>query len=284
MKKSLSWAGIALAGALALSACSNGDTPGNGGEEVPTFPEGSTMAEIQAAGKLVVGTKFDQPLFGLKPPVGDPEGFDVEIAKIIAAELGVTAEFVETASPNREPFLENGNVDIVVATYTINDNRKQIVHFAGPYYVAGQDALVLAGNTDVTSAQDLVGKDVCTVPGTTSMRNLEELGALVTVTFETYSQCLPAVRSGQVVALSTDDVILAGLAAQNPGEFKVVGDQFSTENYGIGVNQSRADLVVFINDLLDEIYKDGRYKAAWDATIGDNLPYVNPPAVDRYLK
>ena len=177
---------LAAASALALSACASGTDAGGETsttpEPAPTFAEGSTMAALADAGTITIGTKFDQPLFGLMGPSGTPEGFDVEIGKIIAAELGIAEdkiEWVESVSANREPFIQNGEVDIVIATYTINDKRKEVVSFAGPYYMAGQSILVLADNEDIKTEDDLVGQPVCSVTGSTPAANLEELGAEV---------------------------------------------------------------------------------------------------------
>ena len=276
----------AAASALVLAGCAGGggDTAEETPSAAPTFEAGTTMAELSEAGKITVGTKFDQPLFGLKGPSGDPEGFDVEIAKIIASELGIdeeNIEWTETVSANREPFIENGQVDIVVATYTINDKRKEVVSFAGPYYMAGQSILTLADNDDIESEEDLVGQPVCSVTGSTPAANLKELGAEVIET-DTYSNCLEPLRSGQVVAVSTDNVILAGLAAQNEGEFKVVGEPFTEEPYGIGLAKDDTDFRMWINDVLEKAYEDGRYEEAWESTAEAVLPYVDPPAVDRY--
>jgi glutamate transport system substrate-binding protein len=242
------------------------------------------MAELADAGTITVGTKFDQPLFGLVGPSGVPEGFDVEIAKIIAGELGIdeeNIEWVETVSANREPFIQNGQVDIVVATYTINDKRKEVVSFAGPYYMAGQSILVLADNDDIESEDDLVGQPVCSVTGSTPAAKLAEIGAEPVLT-DTYSNCLEPLRSGQVVAVSTDNVILAGLAAQNEGEFKVVGEPFTEEPYGIGLSLEDTEFRNWINDVLEAAYEDGRYEEAWNSTAGEILPFVEPPAPDRY--
>ncbi|MET4159881.1 glutamate ABC transporter substrate-binding protein [Agromyces sp. PvR057] len=275
----------AAAAALALAGCtSGGGEAEETAEPAPTFEAGTTMARLQEAGKITIGTKFDQPLFGLVGPSGDPEGFDVEIGKIIASELGIDEEnitWTETVSANREPFIEGGQVDLVVATYTINDKRKEVISFAGPYYLAGQSILVLADNDDITSEEDLVGQPVCSVTGSTPAANLKELGAEVLET-DTYSNCLEPLRQGAVVAVSTDNVILAGLAAQNEGEFKVVGEPFTEEPYGIGVKLDDTDFRMFINDVLEEAYEDGRYEEAWNATAGTVLPFVDPPAVDRY--
>lgn len=273
------------AAALVLAGCAGGgDSAEPTVEETPEFESGTTMAELAEAGSITIGTKFDQPLFGLVGPDGDPEGFDVEIGKIIAGKLGIAPEnidWVETVSANREPFIENGQVDIVIATYTINDERKEVVSFAGPYYMAGQSILVLADNDDIESEDDLVGQPVCSVSGSTPAANLRELGAEVLET-DTYSNCLEPLRSGQVVAVSTDNVILAGLAAQNEGEFKVVGEPFTEEPYGIGLALDDTEFRMWINDVLEESYEDGTYEAAWDETAGAVLPFVEPPAVDRY--
>ena len=253
-------------------------------EEAPEFEEGTTMAELAEAGEITIGTKFDQPLFGLVGPDGVPVGFDVEIGKIIAGKLGIAPEnieWVETVSANREPFIENGQVDIVVATYTINDERKEVVDFAGPYFEAGQSILVLEDNDTIESEEDLVGQPVCSVSGSTPAANLRDLGAEVIET-DTYSNCLEPLRGGQAVAVSTDNVILAGLVDQNPGEFKIVGEPFTEEPYGIGLAKGDDDFRDFINDVLEESYEDGTYEDAWNATAGTVLEYRDPPAVDRY--
>jgi glutamate transport system substrate-binding protein len=279
---------LAAASALALSACASGTDAGGETtttpEPAPTFAEGSTMAALADAGTITIGTKFDQPLFGLMGPSGTPEGFDVEIGKIIAAQLGIAEdkiEWVESVSANREPFIQNGEVDIVIATYTINDKRKEVVSFAGPYYMAGQSILVLADNEDIETEDDLVGQPVCSVTGSTPAANLEALGAEVLLT-DTYSNCLGPLRDGTVVAVSTDNVILAGLAAQNEGEFKVVGEPFTEEPYGIGLALEDTEFRDWINDVLEASYEDGSYEAAWNATAGTVLPFIEPPAVDRY--
>jgi len=276
----------AAASALALAGCAGGGgaTEEPTEEAAPTFEAGTTMAELAEAGTITVGTKFDQPLFGLVGPSGVPEGFDVEIAKIIASELGISEddiEWTETVSANREPFIENGQVDIVAATYTINDKRKEVVSFAGPYYLAGQSILVLADNDTIESEEDLVGQPVCSVTGSTPAAKLAEIGAQPVLT-DTYSNCLEPLRSGQVVAVSTDNVILAGLAAQNEGEFKVVGEPFTEEPYGIGLAKDDTEFRMWINDVLEAAYEDGRYEEAWNSTAGTVLPFVEPPAVDRY--
>ena len=270
LRTSLTAVAIAATAVLALSACTTtGDTTD---PDDVTFEAGTTMAALNEAGTITIGTKFDQPLFGLQGLDGNPEGFDVEIGKIIASELGITEdniEWVETVSANREPFIENGTVDIVVATYTINDTRKEVISFAGPYYLAGQDILVLAGNPEgITGPEDLEGMDVCSVAGSTSEANIAEYGVnLIT----TDSNCLEPLRNGNVIAVTTDNVILAGLADQNPGEFEVVNNPFTSEPYGIGLMKDDDVFRSFINDVLEEAYADGRWADAWNSTAGTVL-------------
>ena len=287
------WATAAVL-ALGLAACGGdpqepeGGNGGNGeGGEAASFPEGTTMAELQESGTIKIGTKFDQPLFGLRGPSGEPEGFDVEIGKIIASELGIEEdgiEWVETISANREQFIENGQVDIVVATYTINDERKQVVDFAGPYYVAGQSLLVLESNNEIQGPDDLAGKVVCSAEGSTPAQNIEENypDAELLPGVGEYSDCLEPLRSGQADALTTDNVILSGYVDQNPGEFKLVGDLFTEEPYGIGLAKGDDEFRGFLNDTLEASYEDGRWAEAWENTAGAVLDTPEPPAVDRY--
>ncbi len=254
------------------------------------FEPGSTMAGIVEAGELRVGTKIDQPGFGLRnPQTQQPEGFDVEIAKIIAAELGIEEdgiEFVETVSANREPFIQNGQVDIVVATYTINDTRKQVVDFAGPYYIAGQDIMVAEGNPEgIEGPEDLAGKTVCSVEGSTPAQNIRETTPRPQLTtFDVYSKCADALANGQVQAVTTDNVILTGLVAGSDGAFELVGNPFTEEPYGIGLAKGDDEFRDFINDVLEQSFEDGSWAEAWDRTAGKitGQEAPEPPQVDRY--
>lgn len=288
---------VAAAAALALSmAACGGNGDGTGGEnpdvvESPTFEAGTTMARLSEAGKITVGTKFDQPGFGLQGLDGDPAGFDVEIAKLIAAELGIGAddiEYVEAPSAVREELLEQGRVDIVVATYTINPTRKERIDFAGPYYVAGQHIMVRADDDSITGPDSFEAGDkkVCSVQGSTPAENIQEYLANAgeqLVLFDIYEKCVDALRGGQVDAVTTDNVILLGFIASNEGEFKLAGEQFTEEPYGIGVAKGDDAFRDFINDTLEKIYENGAYAQAWESTAGqfdDNTP--TGPAVDRY--
>jgi len=292
VRRSTGLVGVALALALtlALAGCGGDDNDSGGGttNEGASFAEGTTMARLNQAGTVTVGTKFDQPLFGLKNLEGNPEGFDVEIAKLIAGEMGIAADkvkFVESVSANREPFIQQDKVDFVVATYTINDKRKQVVDFAGPYYVAGQDIMVAKGNPEgIAGPEDLAGKKVCSVTGSTPAENIRTNYPDADLTeFDVYSKCAEALKNKQVQAVTTDNVILLGLISQDPDAFELVGKPFTEEPYGIGLKKGDTAFRSFINDTLDKLYQDGRWKAAWDATAGKVATETpTPPAVNRY--
>jgi glutamate transport system substrate-binding protein len=299
------WAFLTVLVALSLVAAGCGDdddeetTTGGGsqttaaGTTSPTFAAGTTMARLQAKDKLVVGTKFDQPGLGQKNPLNNQvEGFDVEIGKIVAAGLfgGRPAdatskiEFKETTTPNREAFLENGTVDIVVATYTINDARKQRIDFAGPYYIAGQDIMVKRDNNRIRGVNDLAGTKTCSVRNSTPARNVQERVPTADLTlFDQYSDCVQALRDGRVDSVTTDNSILLGFVAASPNEFKIVGNKFTDEPYGIGVKKGDDAFRTFINDRLETIYANGEWARAFEATLGQlGIPVPAPPRVDRY--
>jgi glutamate transport system substrate-binding protein len=298
MRISTRYAATLAAAAIALSACSSdaGDKAEDAADssaDVATdveFEAGTTMAEFNEAGTITIGTKFDQPGFGLlNPNTNTPEGFDVEIAKLIAAELGIEAddiEWTETVSANRESFIQNGNVDLVVATYTINDTRKQLVDFAGPYYEAGQDIMVAADNPEgIEGPEDLAGKNVCSVEGSTPAENIRTNYPEAQLTlFDVYSKCADALRNGQVDAVTTDNVILTGLVEGGQGAFELVGNPFTEEPYGIGLELGDTEFRNWINDVLEEAFEDGRWAEAWDRTAGaiTGQEAPEPPSVDRY--
>ncbi len=234
-------------------------------------------------GKLVVGIKFDQPGLGLKNPDGTFSGFDVEVAKYVADQLGVPAdsiEFKESKSAEREGLIERGEVDYIVATYSITDTRKEKVNFAGPYFVAAQDLLVKSDNTDITGPEAMSGKILCSVTGSTSAQKVKDNYAadVALQEYGTYTECVEALRSGAVDAVTTDNVILAGYAAQYPGELKVVGKGFSTENYGIGLKKDDAAGTAAINAAIAKMIADGSWKTALESTVGPSgFTIPDPP-------
>lgn len=262
--------------ALSLAACGDAgeDTEGADVEvaedAAANFDDGTRMKELAEAGSIKIGVKYDQPGLGFKDAASDtPTGFDVEMAKVLAASLGLEGEeieWVETISDNREPFLQDGTVDLVLASYSITDDRRKVVGQAGPYLVTGQQLLV-PEDSDVESTDDLQGQEVCSVTGSTSLENVKAEG-MKPVGFDTYSECVEKVLDGTVQAMSTDGTILAGYAAQNEGELKVVGEEFSEENIGVGYSIDRPEMCQWIVDTITAAYEDGTYEEAFNATLG----------------
>lgn len=267
-------AALVLAGALA--AC-GGDDGGGSDPEVADdveFEAGTTMAELAEAGTIRVGTKYDQPGFGLLNLEDEPEGFDVEVAKIIAGALGISEdniEWSEATSDIREQVIEDDAVDMVVATYTINEERAQRVTFAGPYYEAGQMIMVLADNDAYEGPEDIAENPddkVCSVTGSTPAVNIEPYLASPDqlVLFDIYDKCADALGNGQVDVVTTDNVILAGFVSKSDGEYKLVGEQFTEEPYGIGIAKGDVEFCEFINETLAD--NEDAYLEAWESTAG----------------
>lgn len=260
--------------ALSLAACGGDDSEPEVAEN-PDFESGTTMARIADAGTIKIGTKFDQPGFGLLGLEDAPEGFDVEVAKIIAGALGITPdniEWVETPSTVREEVIERGDVDLVVATYTINDERKKRITFAGPYYTAGQQLMVLSDNDTIGGPEDIAenpDQKVCSVTGSTPAEQIKEYLADPDqlVLFDVYDKCVNALSNDQVDIVTTDNVILLGYVSESDGDFKLVGEQFTVEPYGIGIKKADVAFCEFINDTLQE--NEEAYNEAWASTAGE---------------
>lgn len=278
---------------LALSMAACGDAGGDqettqvDAEEVEEgkFEDGTKMAELAEAGEVTIGVKFDQPGLGFKDAAADvPTGFDVEIAKLLAADLGIDPQsesvtWEETISDNREPYLQEGRVDLVLASYSITDERREVVGQTGPYFITGQQILVPT-DSDVESIADLEGEDVCSVRGSTSIERVEEEGANP-IPRGNYGDCADDVVNGTVGAMSTDGAILLGLAADYPGELKVVGDEFSEELIGVGYPQENPEMCEWINGVLEESFEDGSWTEAFEATLGgDDVETPEPPALE----
>ncbi len=266
-------AAVAAVAALTLSACGGGGDTATGG------------SSSGAGGETVrIGIKFDQPGLGYDEG-GSYSGFDVDVAKYVAGELGYSEDqidFVEAPSANRENLLSNDQVDMIFATYSITDTRKETVDFAGPYFVAGQDLLVPTAS-DITGPQDLEGKNLCSVTGSTSAQKIkDQYPGVQLVEQPGYAECVTAMGGGQIDAVTTDDIILAGLAAQpaNAGKFKVVGNTFSEENYGVGLPKG-SDRCEDINAAITKMIDDGAWEQAITSnTEGADYTYnaeLNPP-------
>lgn len=276
------FAAIAAVSALMLAGCAaeagdpeptGGDTAGGGG--------GGGGETIR------IGIKFDQPGLGFK----DGEeftGFDVDVATYVAGELGYEPdqiEWVEAISANRESMLQGNQVDMIFATYSINEARDEVVDFAGPYFVAGQDLLVRSDEDRITGPDDLNGLNLCSVSGSTSATRIKDEHADEVQLIEQpgYSECIQYLIGGQVDAVTTDDIILAGLAAaEGSGAMRVVGSPFSEENYGVGLPPG-SDQCQAINDAIQQMFDDGSWEAAIEANT-EGTGYtpnaeLNPPTL-----
>ncbi|MDX2544483.1 glutamate ABC transporter substrate-binding protein [Streptomyces sp. WI04-05B] len=259
----------ALVLALTATACGGDDDKSDGGSG--------------GGDKIKVGIKFDQPGIGLKEPDGSFSGFDVDVATYVAKQLGYAPdkiEWVETKSADRETALARGDVKFIAASYSINDKRKAKVDFAGPYLLAHQDLLVKT-DSKIAKGTDLNGKNLCSVTGSTSAQNIKDTIAPKANLRENsgYSECIAALQSGAVDAVTTDDSILAGFAAQDKykGQFKLAGLKLSNENYGIGVKKGDTATVTKINTALEKMVSDG----AWETAVKNNFGpagYKNEPA------
>lgn len=270
LHKTSAAAAAALVLSLTATACggnSSDDGSGSGGGD-----------------KITIGIKFDQPGLGLKKPDGTFAGFDVDVATYVAKELGYDAKNIvwkESPSAERETLISNGDVKFIAATYTINDERKKKVNFAGPYFLAHQDLLVRADDNSITKAADLNSKKLCSVTGSTSAQNVKDKLAPKAdlQEFGGYSECLTGLENKAVDALTTDDCILAGYASkqENQGKFKLTGLKLSDEPYGIGLKKGDTDLQKKINAALTKMESDGSWEKAVKANFGP-ANYKNEPA------
>lgn len=249
----------------------------------------SSSTTTTSSESITIGIKFDQPGLGLKT-ADTYTGFDVEVAKYVAKELGYASDkitYKETPSAQRESMISSGQVKLIFATYSITDARKATVSFAGPYFIAGQDLLVRADNTDITGPEALNGKKLCSVSGSTSAQKIKDKYAtgVDLQNFDTYSKCVTALAAGTIDAVTTDNTILAGFAAQDQykGKFKVVGKPFSSERYGVGLKKGDTELCGKVNTALKKMVDSGAWATALSSTLGASgftAPAGNPPATD----
>ena len=235
---------------------------------------------------LNIGVKPDQPGLGLQSSSGQYSGFDVDVARYVAKKLGATKiNFVPTLSANREAFLQQGKVDMVVATYSVTPERQKVVSFAGPYYVAHQDILVRANDKSISKPDDLMGKKVCSGQGSASGDRIQALyGSRVNlIRLPGYGDCVNQLLGEQVQAVTTDNTILAGFAAQpqNRGKLKVAGTFISNEIYGIGLKKGDSKGVAAVDEALQGMFNDG----SWRAMLSKELPQIPaeaPPTIGKF--
>ncbi|MEB4613670.1 glutamate ABC transporter substrate-binding protein [Leucobacter sp. M11] len=281
--------GLVSAAALALSGCASGSPSES--ESTPVAEgvtlEGSpTFDKMQERGKVVIGVKEDQPNLGYFDNVTqERSGFDVDIARWVASSLGFDEKQIEykpIASANREQAIVNGDIDYYVGTYSINDKRKELIDFAGPYFVTGQGLLVKQGEPDYQSLEELEGKKVCSATGSTPIQNIKEnFPGIKTEEFDLYSACVDNLKNGQVDAVTTDQAILIGYAAQDPDKLMVTtGPLLTTEEYGIGLAKGDDVLRGHINEMLTD--GGDTWTEIFDKNLGDSGITVDQPKVNAY--
>lgn len=240
---------------------------------------GGLLADIEA-GKVILGTKFDQPGLGLKGTDGTMSGLDVDVATYVVNQIAKDKgwaepeiEWRETPSAQRETLIQNGEVAMITATYSINASRAEAVNFGGPYLLTHQ-ALLVSADSAIAGLNDLDGGPIlCSVSGSTPAQKVKDaLPGVQLQEYDTYSSCVEALRQGRVDAMTTDATILNGYAAQDPGKFKVValekdGKPFTNEYYGIGLQKDDTEGTEAINAALKEMYSSGEF----DRFISENL-------------
>ncbi|WNG88568.1 glutamate ABC transporter substrate-binding protein [Mycobacterium sp. ITM-2016-00317] len=244
------------------------------------MPAGSSMARIQARGRLIAGVDQNTFMFGFRDPrSGQLVGFDIDLAREIArAVFGEPGriELQVVDAGQRELALQSGQVDVVVRTFSITCERKRNVGFSAVYFYANQRILARKGS-GIDGTADLSGKRVCAVAGTTSLGRIFALRPRPTLIGVTsWTDCLLMQQQGQIDAISTDDVVLAGLAAQDPA-VDVVGASLGVEPYGVGVRRGDDDVIRFVNGVLERIRADGTWErlyASWLRSLG---PSPGPP-------
>jgi polar amino acid transport system substrate-binding protein len=269
-------------GAPAAPACNARASlaPGGALPAAGKMPAGSYMAEIQKRGRLILGTSQDTLLFSSRNPFnGQIEGFDVDMAKQVAAAIFGDPDKIQIkviGYDKRVSSVHDGSVDIVADTMTANCERWQDVNFSSIYYEAGQKVLVSSGS-QAKRIEDLGGKKVCSVEGSTSFDNIAKVKTKpVPVARSAFGDCLVAFQRNEVDAISTDDTILAGMAAQDPYA-KVVGPRFTDEPYGMAMPKSHPEFTRFVNAVLAKNRANGAWTATYEKWLGDFGPAPTPP-------
>jgi ABC-type amino acid transport substrate-binding protein len=256
-------------GALLAGGCGgDDDEAGEPTGEAKQFPADTTLGKIQKRGEITIGVKFDVPPFGFKnPQTNEVEGFDVDIGRFIANELGVEPKYIEAISDNRIPFLQKGTVDLILSTMTINAERDQEIDFSEPYYIA-QGRILVPKGSEIKGLADLAGNSVCTALGSTYEETIRERAPEADLKLvDTYSECLELVQNKAVDAVSTDDVILTGMIIQDDS-LVMVGDPLTTEPYGVGIKDGDKQLQRFVNGVLRQVEDDGRWERIYREWVG----------------
>jgi glutamate transport system substrate-binding protein len=242
----------------------------------------SIVAVAEDTGTVTIGIRHSQPGLSERTLDGRYVGFDVDVARFVAAELGVAPEDIswrDVVAADREAAITSGAVDLIVGSYSITEERKEKVAFAGPYFETGQSLLVRVTTDDITGPGSLNGKKLCSVSGSTSARHVKESHArgVELVEYPRYRECVTALLAGQVDAVTTDEAILAGHVAHNPELLKIVGEHFSEERYGIGLRKGDDRGRQALNDAIQKMVDEGEWQASLRRNLGPSGIGVPPP-------
>ncbi|KPC63401.1 glutamate ABC transporter substrate-binding protein [Streptomyces chattanoogensis] len=295
MRKTAAAGAVVLALAATATAC--GGKSGSAGDKAAAADvyshdytpaknvklDSAVLKAAQKKGHITIGVKADQPFLGFYDTgTKKYSGFDIEIAKMVAADLGFSTKqitFTTVDSNARETKISSGDVDFFVGTYTINVERKKQVGFAGPYYTAGADLLVRKEDKSITGPKSLRGKKVCSIKGSTPLQEIKkaQYGTSETLELSKYSECVTKLLDGSVNAVTTDDAILKGFAAERPGKLRVVDQPFTKEPYGVGLNKDDKVLREAITKALENHIANGDYEKAYKGTLGKSgSKFVKP--------
>lgn len=251
------------AAVLLLASCASAD-------------ETTIIGKVSASDRMTIAVSYDQPGLSLRRLDGSYRGFDVDVAKYIAKEFGVDEQNItwkEAQPGTRETLLTSGEADIVVSSYSITDKRKEIVDFVGPYFVAGQDLLVRMNESRIDGPKSLnASLRLCSTAGSTSAAYVRDQFAndVKMVEYAKFSDCVTALLAENVDAVTTDDVLLAGYAAQNPELLRVVGDPFSKEEYGVGLHRDDPASKAKVQAALQKMIDSGAWRQSLEANIGSS--------------
>lgn len=269
---------VATLSGVTLAACGSSGSDG-------------LLANIES-GQVTLGTKYDQPGLGLRNPDDSMSGLDVDIAQYVVEHIAETNDWEmpeitwrETPSAQRETLIQNGEVDLIAATYSINEARSETVNFAGPYLLTHQALLVREDDTEINTVEDLDGRILCSVTGSTPAQTVKDvLPGVQLQEYDTYSSCVEALRQGNIDAMTTDATILNGYSAQAPGQFRVVemqqddGSTFTDEYYGIGLTKDDQEGTDALNAALEEMLNSGTFQEFVTANLdeGEGLTEGTP--------
>jgi glutamate transport system substrate-binding protein len=263
----------------------DGDFPVDASFQLPLSQTWTRMKQRSGgSGQIVIGVKADQPGLGyFNAGTNSYSGFDILIARMVAAGLGFgpsQIQFSTVASQDRETELENGTVDLIIASYSYSAKRAALVDFAGPYFSTPEALLVARNNHSITGIDSVTASTrLCEVTNSTTVNGITLQNP---VTRDTYGECVDALESGGADVVYSDYALLLGYAVQEPGTLKLINTNASTQYYGIGLPLGDSDLLSAINALLNKAIANGTWRAIFNSTLAPEGLKADPPKVGNW--